>query len=223
MSSKFLTTIAIAAICTGFPACSSVSDSLPVVKIERKKPKTIKVQDANYTASASHSVSQGAQDDQAAIACQNEKMRVRAADDNADNDTARMLILDDNDDNSSNVIGEVLVNCRDYFARNATSLVPANFNAATPSSSHNLTKANTQTHAIPSRKPSIISPVVTQQHVRPTQSSGLFYSVRRGDTLYAIARKHCTSVKAIKRLNNIGDPKTLDVNDVLQMPVGDCN
>jgi len=223
MSSKLLTSTVIFAICTALSACSSVSDTLPVVKIERKKPKTIKVQDADYTSASSKNFNASAQNEQAAIACQNEKMRVRAADDNADNDTARMLILDDNDDNSSNVIGEVLVNCREYFARNATSLVPASFGTPEPTPTYERPAQRQPQFIAPA--PAVAPKVKPQAKAAPraSQDTGLFYSVRRGDTLYGIARQHCTSVKAIKRLNNISNPKALDVNDVLRMPVGNCD
>lgn len=48
--------------------------------------------------------------------------------------------------------------------------------------------------------------------------SFLLYTVRSGDTLGAIAAKFNTTVTAIEKLNNISDPRSLHVGQVLKIP-----
>ncbi len=221
MSSKLLSSIAIFAICSAsLSACSSVSDKIPVVKIERKKPKVIKTQSASYISPSAIGSGSTLQSSEAAIICENDKMRARAADDNYKNDTARVLILEDNSDDASQVVGDTTVNCRNYFANQSARITSANYdsqyNANNITQRQYIPQQATPTPALP-----------FQPQLKPDQApiaqSGLFYSVNRGDTLYRIAKNHCTSVQAIKRLNNIDDPTTLDVDTILRMPVGNCN
>ena len=95
------------ASCLAMTACSTVTDKIPTVKIERKKPKVIQTTQANYTAPKVHKA-------EAALVCENENMRARSADKNLKNDTARVLVLEEGG-RSSNIIADVEVNCRDYF------------------------------------------------------------------------------------------------------------
>ncbi|EPE9330553.1 LysM peptidoglycan-binding domain-containing protein, partial [Klebsiella aerogenes] len=44
-----------------------------------------------------------------------------------------------------------------------------------------------------------------------TSDSGSTYTVKRGDTLYAISRSTGTSVRDLARLNNISPPYTIEV------------
>ena len=44
------------------------------------------------------------------------------------------------------------------------------------------------------------------------------YTVQRGDTLYAIARRYDTSVEAIKNLNNLSN-NNLSIGQILKIPV----
>ena len=223
MSSKLLSSIAIFAILSpALSACSSVSEKIPVVKIERKKPKVIKTQSASYISPSAIGSGSTLQSSEAAIICENDKMRARATDDNYKNDTARVLILEDNNDSSSQVVGDTTVNCRDYFANQSARITSANYD-----SQYNANNV-TQRQYIPQQATPAPTPALpVQPQLKPVQApiaqSGLFYSVNRGDTLYRIAKNHCTSVDAIKRLNNIDDPTTLDVDTILRMPVGNCN
>ena len=67
----------------GLSACASVTDNIPTVKIERKKPKVIKTTQANYTTPKVHKA-------EAALVCENDNMRARSTDRNLKNDTARV-------------------------------------------------------------------------------------------------------------------------------------
>ena len=44
------------------------------------------------------------------------------------------------------------------------------------------------------------------------------YKVKRGDTLSGIAAEFGTTVKVLARLNDIDDPRTLRVGQVLELP-----
>ncbi|MEP1229901.1 MAG: LysM peptidoglycan-binding domain-containing protein [Litorimonas sp.] len=231
MSSKSLSSLVIFAIYSAaLSACSSVSDKIPVVKIERKKPQVLQTQDVSYLSPSAIGSGSNLQSAEAALVCENDNMRTRAADDNYKNDSARVLILEDNDNNSSQVVGEAKVNCREYFVNKSAGIVPANYGSNYVSSQPQPQPQYQTPRTISTPRPAVQSqpePIqtprkATQSQPQSQSQSGLFYSVSRGDTLYAIAKQHCTSVDAIKRLNNIDNPRTLDVNTILRMPVGNC-
>lgn len=232
MSSKLFVSLSIFAICATLPACSSVSDGLPVVKLERKKPQTISAQSASYISPSPIGSGSSVQQAEAAIVCENDNMRTRAADKNKKNDSARVLILEDTENSSSQVVGDIVVNCREYFANKAAGIIPANYGAntyAAPPQRHQVVEPRpvySQLAPVPSVQPQLkpaSTTTRTRSRVNQTETSGLFYSVKRGDSLYRIAVNHCTSVDAIARLNNIDDPTSIDVDDILRMPVGDCD
>jgi LysM repeat protein len=50
-------------------------------------------------------------------------------------------------------------------------------------------------------------------------ASGKRYKINRGDSLWAIARKHGVSVDQLKRANNLRSPKSLRPGQVIQIPV----
>ena len=52
-----------------------------------------------------------------------------------------------------------------------------------------------------------------------TQNNGA-YTIQAGDTLHAIARKHGTTVEALRRANNITNPAGLQVGTTIKLPVG---
>ncbi len=47
----------------------------------------------------------------------------------------------------------------------------------------------------------------------------IIYTVKKGDTLYSIAKKYGTTVSVLARYNGITDPDVLSVNTVLRIPV----
>ena len=53
-----------------------------------------------------------------------------------------------------------------------------------------------------------------------TSDSGSTYTVKRGDTLYAISRSTGTSVRDLARLNNISPPYTIEVGQKLKLNGG---
>jgi LysM repeat protein len=92
--------------------------------------------------------------------------------------------------------------------------------AATPSATPTPT-------APPSATPEATSPSPTDRpSASPTgavagataTASARTYRVRSGDTLYAVAQRFGTTVKAIQELNEIDDPSRLRVGQVLRIP-----
>lgn len=170
--------------------CGSVTESIPTVKIEkRKSQKTVQ--------SASYSQSRAEIPSEASMVCENDSMRLKAVDRNDDNDIARVMIIQD-EDSSSRVLHEVEVNCRDYFLQRA--VYP------------------TEAKVVHSSTPKVESVRTTRQRRR-----NLTYVVQRGDTVWDIAREHCTSVKAISRLNGLGRGNMIDVGDRLELPEAECD
>jgi LysM repeat protein len=61
-------------------------------------------------------------------------------------------------------------------------------------------------------------PVATPVPTLPPTTSGRTYRVKRGDTLYEIARRFDTTVSTLQRLNGLGKSTTLHAGDVLKLP-----
>ena len=75
--------------------------------------------------------------------------------------------------------------------------------------------------AIPGRTPASTRPVATARSTaKPTQTpaGARTYRVKPGDTLSAIAARFGTTVAALMRLNNITDPRSLRVGQILKLP-----
>ena len=208
----------------GLAACSTVADNIPTVKVERKK-KTKRVETVEtrpHLQQASYSRHK-VQKAEAAMVCENDNMRARAADRNMKNDMARVLILEEGG-RSSNIIADVEVNCRDYFSAQRSGAVRTvqaapTYTAAQP----------TQTPAyIPQRRRTVIAapevrPKAIQTSTRIEAAEGYYYSIKRGDTMYSIARENCSSVKDIARLNGIADPTKIAANQIIRLPAQKCN
>lgn len=172
--------------------CGSVADTIPTVKIEKRKPQTT-VQSASFVLDEIPN--------EASMICENDEMRTKALDRNDDNDTARVMVVQDGS-GGSRVLHDVEVNCRDYFLRK--SVYPS--------------QAKIIQSATPTREPDYAP------RVKPYQRSrNLTYVVRRGDTVWDIARKYCTSVEAIARLNGLGRANVIDVGDRLELPETECD
>ena len=227
MSFKIVKLSLIGALITSLTACASVSEKIPTVKIERKKLKTVQTVQANYQSPA-------VQKAEAALVCDNENMRSRANDRNSKNDTARVLVLEEGG-NSSNIIADVQVNCRDYFQsadyQNSVQprYVPQPQYAPQPQASY-----TPAAYTAPQPQTQIVRQQVQVQAQAPKieastpirqsgSSDGFLYNVRKGDTLYNIARINCTSVKHLAALNNLDDATLIDVDQVLHLPATRCN
>ena len=185
------TKIAILSVTALLVGCSSVSQSIPTVKIEKRKPKAT-VQSASFVTNASAN--------QASMICETSDMRNKVIDDNDNNDAVRIMVVEDGV-TGSRVLSEVEVDCRDYFLRK--SLAPAKptiIRTASPV---------TQPTAIPRRSTKIVNERYT-------------YIVQSGDTVWDIAREHCTTVKAISRLNGLGRGNIIDIGQRLKLPDDDC-
>ena len=228
-------------IAGGLSACSSVADNIPTVKIERKKKtkriETVETRQAVQQASYNTPKVQKAE---AAMVCENDNMRNRAADGNMKNDMARVLILEEGG-RSSNIIADVEVNCRDYFQSQQSRTV----RTVSTSPAYRVTQSApaytvSQSAPIPaytpqSRHTSITAPAlapVTAQRPRPQiikaatrvePADGYYYSIKKGDTLYGIARDNCSSVQDISRLNGIADPTKIEIHQIIRLPAKKCN
>ena len=55
-----------------------------------------------------------------------------------------------------------------------------------------------------------------------TQSESLSYTVIAGDTLYSLARKNCTSVSELQRLNSVGNDFYIRAGDTIRIPATHC-
>jgi len=77
----------------GLSACSTVTDNIPTVKIERKA-KRVKTVETRHQVQAASYTAPKVQKAEAAMVCENDNMRGRAADRDMKNDMARVLILE---------------------------------------------------------------------------------------------------------------------------------
>jgi len=171
--------------------CSSVSESIPTVKIEKRKQKASVVA-ASYMMQANPA--------EAAMICETDDMRKKVIDDNDKNDAVRVMVVEDGD-TGSRVLSEVEVDCRDYFLRKSlTPTEPTIIRTSTPKIERDQT---------PRRSTRLKSQ-------RPT------YIVQSGDTVWDIAREHCTTVKAISRLNGLGRGNIIDIGQRLKLPEEAC-
>ena len=132
---------------------------------------------------------------------------------------------------SSNIIADVEVNCRDYFETQ---------NSGTIRTAQTVpTYTVTQSAPMPAYSPQVQRPiiaapaphsVVSQPKPQTIKASsrieaaeGYYYSIKRGDTLYGIARENCSSVKDIARLNGISDPTKIEIHQIIRLPAQKCN
>ena len=185
---RMMKTFLLGAMATTLVACSS--NPLPKIKVEKRQPRTV-VQTVDYSPTRTKTLPA-----EAAMVCENASMRAKAVDNNNENDTARVMVVQDSN-STSQLLAETVVNCRDYFANKAAYPTQAGV---------------IQTRAETQPEPRII-----------TRRRGLTYVVQRGDTVWDIARQHCTTVKSISRLNNLGQANLIDVGDRLELPADACD
>ena len=189
------TPIALLTLAALLAGCSTVSKVIPSKNkvVEVQQPVTT-VQTASYKASASP--------EQAAIVCDTADMRAKVVDYDKSNDIVRIMVVQDSHGGSS-LLSEVEIDCRDYHLRKSLT---------GSSSGSNIIRTSTETSA-PARI------VLSSAQVEDTNYT---YIVQRGDTVWQIAREHCTTVKAISRLNGLGSGKLIDIDQRLKMPSKGC-
>ena len=180
--------------------CSSVSEKIPTVKIEKRTPTTAVVQNAGFEVPmTSTSKRSTVSPKEAASVCETDVMRSKVVDGNDYNDSVRIMVVQDGD-GSSQLLSEVEINCRDYFLRKSIRTPePTIIQSSTQS---------TQTAA-----------AIRRENI----GSRYTYIVKSGDTVWDIARRHCTSVKAISRLNGLGRGNIIDIGQPLKMPNQNCD
>jgi len=217
----------------GLSACSTVTDNIPTVKIERKKNKRVKTVETHHQIQQASYSAPKVQKAEAAMVCENDNMRSRAADRNMKNDMARVLILEEGG-RSSNIIADVEVNCRDYFqSQRATSVRPATVRTVQSDPAYTVTQSAPMPAYTPQNYRTVITaPAPTASRTQPRTvnastrveaADGYYYSIKRGDTMYSIARDNCSSVNDIARLNNIADPTKIETRQIIRLPAKKCN
>lgn len=138
---------------------------------------------------------------QAASFCETSDMRRKVIDGNDHNDAVRIMVVEDAD-TGSRVLSEVEIDCRDYFLRK--SLAPA------------------QPQIIQSSTATIVHVDSPEPKTRK-KNLGYTYIVQKGDTVWDIAREHCTTAKDISRLNGLGRGNVIDIGQRLKLPDEECN
>jgi len=212
----------------GLSACSTVTDNIPTVKIERKNAKRVKTLETPHQVQQPSYNTPNVQKAEAAMVCENDNMRSRATDRNMENDMARVLILEEGG-RSSNIIADVEVNCRDYFQNQTYTAVRAvqSTPAYTTAQSAPMPAYTPQTHRTVIAAPAPIAAGAQPRTIKASSpveaADGYYYSIKKGDTMYSIARDNCSSVKDISRLNGISDPTRIDVQQIIRLPAKKCN
>ena len=176
-------------------SCTTVSDSNRSVNVEDWEPRAIS-QKASYVTDAAP--------DQAAAICETREMRKKVIDDIDTNDAVRVMIVEDGA-TGSRVLSEVEIDCRDYFLRKSLAPEPAPAPAQ-------IVRASAPR----------VERVETKTLSTRTESQNLTYIVQKGDTVWGIARQHCTTAKAVSRLNGLGRGNVIDIGQRLRLPDEEC-
>ena len=178
--------------------CATAAKNERIVHVEQWPTTTQSIQ----TASPASTRISTASADQAKTVCETESMRQNVIDYDKTNDTVRVMTVQDSS-GSSRVLSEVEIDCRDYFLRK--SLAAADVN---------IVDVRTEIVEYPEEKP---------RRRKPVQNKRYTYIVQKGDTVWGIAREHCTNVKAISRLNGLGRGNFIDIGQRLKLPDEECD
>ena len=144
---------------------------------------------------------------EAQAACDTRKMRKRALDSDPLNDTASITVVREVAP-GRRLETDIDVDCREFFASRL---------GGTPADTTRAPKPETRV-IVTQAAPSAPAPVI---EVR-TQPAALTYRVRRGDTLFDIARQHCTGWKTVAAENGLHDASRIKPGMVLRIPGGGC-
>ena len=144
---------------------------------------------------------------EAESACNTRKMRKRALDGDSTNDIASITVVREISPGRRTET-DIDFDCREYLARRLGG-----------------TNARTAPQVFTAPEPTVIvthteapAPVV---EVR-TQAVGITHRVRRGDTLFDIARSYCTGWKTVADANGLRDASRISPGQVLRIPGGGC-
>ncbi|MEM7215510.1 MAG: LysM peptidoglycan-binding domain-containing protein [Pseudomonadota bacterium] len=77
---------------------------------------------------------------------------------------------------------------------------------------------NTHRPSVQRQEPSVLSLIRENADIAPSVSSGtgrVSITVKKGDTLFAIAQRHGLTVLELARLNSLSEPYTIHVNQTL--------
>ncbi len=155
---------------------------------------------------------------EASAACDTRKMRRRALDDDPMNDIASITVQRELSPGRRTET-DLDVNCRDYFARQLRGQPggePRTIRAATQS------RVLTEPTVIVSRTSTAQAEPAPIIEVRRATPARRILRVRRGDTLYGIARAHCTGWKTLAQENGLSNAHRISPGDVLYLPAGAC-
>ena len=177
--------------------CSTTSKNQRVVNVEQWPTTTQSVQTVGHVSAQTSKASA----DQVKTVCETDSMRENVVDYDKTNDTVRIMTVQDSN-GSSRVLSEVEVDCRDYFLRK--SLAPTDAN---------IVSVRTEVVDVPAEEPRRSTRVQNQRYT---------YIVQKGDTVWGIAREHCTTAKAISRLNGLGRGNFIDIGQRLKLPDEEC-
>ena len=145
---------------------------------------------------------------EASAACDTRKMRRRALDDDPLNDIASITVQRELSPGRRTET-DLDVNCRDYFARQLGGGAPRVVRGA----------AQSEPVVIVTRADTVSAPAIEVRRTAPARRT---VRVRRGDTLYGIARDHCTGWKTLAKENGLSNAHRISPGDVLYLPAGAC-
>jgi len=151
---------------------------------------------------------------EARAACDTRQMRRRALDNNLQNDMASITVVREVV-TGTRMLTDIEVNCREYFSERLRSDALEN--------AHNMPNLamSGRTVADPMiiSGPAIENPSTMSTYIRSAPST---HTVAVGDTLTAIARRHCVSVAGIRAINGMTVQTQIYAEDVLRLPSNSC-
>jgi len=113
------------------------------------------------------------------------------------------MVVEDGE-TSSRVLSEVEIDCKNYFLRKSLAPAPAKI--------------------VRTSAPDVeIEQVKTKRRSTRLQKPSYTYIVQKGDTVWGIAKEHCTSADAVSRLNGLGRGNRIDIGQRLKLPDEICD
>ena len=210
-------------------ACITVAPDTPIGKVATQASGVAKVikptSKPTMLLPASHTPSQTISQTELSLACEGDQTGRK-----------RIMIIDES---GQTVIKDTSVNCSQYHPASTAqpAAMPQGYSTASVSAPVTTTR---QVYAAPTSQAYVAplnpSPVVqsastamapvaartqSQHSFAPTTSYGQ-YTVRTGDNLYAISKRHCLTVEQISAANGIYAPYTIKPGQILTLPQVSC-